>query len=89
MQYISDLVDNAEAARQEKISRLRPHYKRLFQQNKDRIKAYSTFRTAENLFANDRVWNTLERVEDRKTLFDEYVHDLRTAKQVSVDRGGC
>ncbi|KAI5453716.1 U1 snRNP protein [Naganishia albida] len=79
--YTSDLVANAEAARQEKISRLRPHYKKLFQQNKDKIKAYSTFRTAENLFANDRIWNALERVEDRKTLFDEYVHDLRTAKQ--------
>jgi hypothetical protein len=81
-QYVSDLVANAEAARQEKITRLRPHFKKLFQQNKDRIKAYSTFRTAEKLFENDRVWNSLERAEDRKTLFDEYVHDLKTAKQV-------
>lgn len=81
-QYVSDLVANAEAARQEKIARLRPHFKKLFQQNKDRIKYYSTFRTAEKLFEHDRVWNSLERADDRKTLFDEYVHDLKTAKQV-------
>ncbi|KAJ9092221.1 hypothetical protein QFC19_008758 [Naganishia cerealis] len=79
--YISDLVANAEAIKQEKINRLRPHFKRLFQQNKDRIKYYSTFKTAEQLFAHDRVWNSLENAEDRKALFDEHVNGLKTAKQ--------
>lgn len=81
-QYIADLIANAEAARQEKIARLRPHYQKLFKQNRDRIKYYSTFRTAEKVFEDDRVWKSLERAEDRRTLFDEYVHDLKTAKQV-------
>ncbi|GHJ83823.1 hypothetical protein NliqN6_0225 [Naganishia liquefaciens] len=79
--YIADLVANAEAARQAKIARLRPHFTKLFKQHRDRIKYYSTFRTAEKLFEHDRVWMSLERAEDRRTLFEEYVQELKTAKQ--------
>ncbi|KAJ9120055.1 hypothetical protein QFC22_002952 [Naganishia vaughanmartiniae] len=79
--YTADLVANAEAIKQEKVDRLRPHFKKLFQQHRDQIKYFSTFRTAERLFENDRVWNSLEDVQDRRALFEEYVNGLKTAKQ--------
>ncbi|KAJ9103772.1 hypothetical protein QFC21_002234 [Naganishia friedmannii] len=79
--YTADLVANAEAIKQEKVNRLRPHFKKLFQQHRDQIKYFSTFKTAERLFENDRVWNSLDDMEDRRALFEEYVNGLKTAKQ--------
>lgn len=74
--YIHDLKANQAAIRQAKLDRLRPYIRKLLSSH-PRIKAYSTFKTAESLFENNKYWKEIKQEEDRRKLFEEYVGELR------------
>jgi hypothetical protein len=51
--------------------------------NSGRIRSYSTFKTAEQLFAKQRPWSEISDEGERRFFFDEYVGGLRAAEEVS------
>jgi hypothetical protein len=48
------------------------------------IKAWTSFRTAEERFRHEKYWKDLEAEDERRQLFDEYIHDLQRKEKVSV-----
>lgn len=77
--YQQDLIATRQTREREKLERLRPQVRKLFAAGGGRVKGYTTFKTAETMFAGNRVWTSL-RVDDRRRLLDEYTAELRRAK---------
>lgn len=87
--YQQELVNTRQSREKEKLERLRPQVRKLFAAGGGgggggsgggaRVKPYTTFKTAESMFAGNRVWTSL-RVEDRRKLLEEYTGELRRTK---------
>lgn len=58
-----------------RIAKLRPTLIKLFV-NSGYIKPYSTIKTADRVFARERIWRDT-KPEERRMILDEYVSDLR------------
>ncbi|KAG8953364.1 hypothetical protein FRC03_011795 [Tulasnella sp. 419] len=78
--YNDDIKAKAAEEREHRLNKLRPNFKNLLSGNPN-IHYYSTFKTAERLFANSSVWNSAKIEEERKILFEEYVAELKTREQ--------
>jgi hypothetical protein len=49
------------------------------------IRYYTTFPTAEKLFAKVPAWNAAKIEEERKIIFEEFVEELKNAETVRLD----
>ncbi len=52
--------------------------------NSSKIRSYSTFKTAEQLFSRQKPWSEIPDEGERRLLFDEYVGGLKTVEEVRV-----
>jgi len=48
------------------------------------VKHYTTFRTADKLFAQHPAWMAVKIEEERRTLFDEHINELKQIDIVSL-----
>lgn len=83
-QYNDDIKAKAAEERENRLNRLRPNFRNLLSGNPN-IHYYSTFKTAEKVFAHNPTWNAAKYGEERKILFEEHINDLKTQEQVSGD----
>ncbi|KIS00130.1 pre-mRNA-processing factor 40 [Cryptococcus deuterogattii 2001/935-1] len=73
--YTNGILDERRAAKDARISRLRPIFHKMFAKS-GVIKSYSTLKTADRAFGRDRYWQEAFP-EERMLLLDEYTSKLR------------
>ena len=81
--YINNLISNREQIRKERLDRFRPYIHRLMTRSSKYIKAWTSFRTAEERFRHEKYWKDLEAEDERRQLFDEYIHDLQRKEKAA------
>ncbi|WWC64207.1 uncharacterized protein I303_106815 [Kwoniella dejecticola CBS 10117] len=79
--HINSILDTRRQAKQLRISKLRPIFHKLFS-NSAEIKSYSTMKTADQVFANNKYWREAQ-FDERALILDEYVDDLRRMEESS------
>lgn len=85
LQYVNNLIANREQIRKDRLDRFRPYIHRLMARNTKHIKSWTSFRTADERFQGERYWKDIDAEDERRQLFDEFVHDMRKKEQVSRD----
>ncbi|WWC91393.1 uncharacterized protein L201_006337 [Kwoniella dendrophila CBS 6074] len=77
--HINSIHESRRQAKQLRISKLRPIFHKLFASSSE-IKSYSTMKTAERVFQNNRYWREAQ-YDERALILDEYVDDLRRMEE--------
>ncbi|KAF9511238.1 hypothetical protein BS47DRAFT_1377241 [Hydnum rufescens UP504] len=79
--FVSAIQQKEKDEREARLNKGRPGMKTLLAGN-PQVQHYTTFRTADKLFAQHPSWMAVKNPEERKILFDEHVGDLK-AQQTS------
>ncbi|WVW79085.1 hypothetical protein I302_101049 [Kwoniella bestiolae CBS 10118] len=79
--HINTILETRRQAKQLRISKLRPVFHKLFASSPE-IKSYSTMKTAEKVFENNRYWREAQ-FDERAMILEEYVDDLRRIEETA------
>ncbi|WWC73273.1 uncharacterized protein I206_107239 [Kwoniella pini CBS 10737] len=79
--HINSILDARRQVKQLRISKLRPVFHKLFS-NSVHIKSYSTMKTADQVFANNKYWREAQ-FDERALILEEYVDDLKRMEQAN------
>ena len=83
VQYADGLKAKEQEERDARLSKLRPSLRNMLKGNPN-VFHYTTFATADKVFAQHPIWQQAKIEAERKLVFDEYVAEL---KQREVVRG--
>lgn len=81
-QYVQDLKAKEAEEKEYRMNKLRPGFKALLSGNPN-IVHYTTFKTADKLFAQHPTWGNA-RPEERKELFNDHMEELKQRQLVRV-----
>ncbi|KAJ1306567.1 hypothetical protein OPQ81_007568 [Rhizoctonia solani] len=79
--YVEAIKAKEKEERDARIAKARPGIRTLLTNSRD-IHYYTTFPTAEKLFAKVSAWNAAKIEEERKIIFDEFVDELKNAETI-------
>ncbi|CAE6369167.1 unnamed protein product [Rhizoctonia solani] len=79
--FVEAIKAKEKEERDARIAKARPGIRNLLTNSKD-IHYYTTFPTAEKLFAKVSTWNAAKIEEERKIIFDEFVDELKNAETI-------
>ncbi|CCL99684.1 uncharacterized protein FIBRA_01705 [Fibroporia radiculosa] len=74
--YIDAIKTKAHEEREARLSKLRPAIRNMLKGNPN-VFHYSTFATADKLFAQHPIWQQAKIEAERKLIFEEYVAELK------------
>lgn len=77
--YTSGLVEERRKAKEDRITRLRPIFFKMFEKH-PAIKPYSTMKTAQAVFARDANWQEAE-LDERHMILEEWTTEKRSAAE--------
>ena len=83
MQYVNGLKQKEQEERDARLSKLRPAIRNMLRGNPN-VFHYTTFGTADKLFAQHPIWQQARITEERKLIFEEYVQELKNKEVVSL-----
>jgi pre-mRNA-processing factor 40 len=69
--------------REARLSKIRPAIRNMLKGNPN-VFHYSTFATADKLFAQHPIWQQARMESERKLIFEEYVSELRQREVVCL-----
>ncbi|KAG8746212.1 hypothetical protein FRC10_005728, partial [Ceratobasidium sp. 414] len=79
--YVEAIKTKEKEDRDARIAKARPGIRKLLTESKD-VLYYTTFPTAEKLFARVSAWNAAKIEDERKTIFEEFVEELKNAETI-------
>ncbi|RXW23051.1 hypothetical protein EST38_g2826 [Candolleomyces aberdarensis] len=82
--YVNGLKAKEQEEKEARLSKLRPALKNMLKGNPN-VFHYSTFQTADKLFAQHPIWQQARIEAERRLLFDEYIQELKN-KEVQETR---
>ncbi|KAH6916046.1 pre-mRNA-processing protein prp40 [Coprinopsis sp. MPI-PUGE-AT-0042] len=82
--YVNGLKQKEQEERDARLSKLRPAIRNMLKGNPN-VFHYTTFGTADKLFAQHPIWQQARITEERRLIFDEYVQELKN-KEVQEQR---
>lgn len=82
IQFIADAKAKQSEEKESRLRRIRGPFRSLLSDH-PAIYSYSTFKTAEVLFAGNSIWLQAKGEEERRALFDEYIAELKQKELVS------
>ncbi|KAJ2934019.1 hypothetical protein H1R20_g3064, partial [Candolleomyces eurysporus] len=82
--YVNGLKAKEQEEKEARLSKLRPALRNMLKGNPN-VFHYSTFQTADKLFAQHPIWQQARIEAERRLLFDEYVQELKN-KEVQETR---
>lgn len=86
LQYTDNLRAKEQEERDARLSKLRPAIRNMLKGNPN-VFHYSTFATADKLFAQHPIWQQAKIEAERRLVFEEYVSELKQREVVSsLDR---
>lgn len=77
--YQRKIVDDRLAAKAERMEKLRPALQALFASNRE-IKSWSTIKTANMVFARNRIWESAKE-DEREPILEAYTRDMRLREE--------
>ena len=80
-QYTENLKAKEQEEREARLSKLRPAIRNMLKGNPN-VFHYTTFATADKLFAQHPIWAQAKIEAERKLIFDEYVAELKQREMV-------
>ncbi|CAE6462005.1 unnamed protein product [Rhizoctonia solani] len=79
--FVEAIKAKEKDERDARIAKARPGIRNLLTNSRD-IRYYTTFPTAEKLFAKVPAWNAAKIEEERKIIFEEFVEELKNAETI-------
>lgn len=79
--YTNSLKVKEQEEREARLAKLRPAIRNMLKGNPN-VFYYSTFKTADKLFANHPIWQQAKLEAERKLIFEEYVAELKEREVV-------
>ncbi|KAG9077640.1 hypothetical protein FRC06_008795 [Ceratobasidium sp. 370] len=79
--YVEAIKTKEREERDARIAKARPGIRKLLTDSKD-VFYYTTFPTAEKLFAKVPAWNAAKIEDERKTIFEEFLEELKNAETI-------
>ena len=81
LQYTDNLRAKEQEERDARLSKLRPAIRNMLKGNPN-VFHYSTFATADKLFAQHPIWQQAKIEAERRLIFEEYVAELKQREVV-------
>jgi len=81
LQYTNGLKVKEQEEKEARLSKLRPAIRNMLKGNPS-VFHYSTFKTADRLFAQHPIWQQAKFEAERKLIFEEYVAELKEREVV-------
>ena len=81
LQYTNGLKVKEQEEKEARLSKLRPAIRNMLRGNPS-VFHYSTFKTADRLFAQHPIWQQAKIEAERKLIFEEYVAELKEREVV-------
>lgn len=81
LQFTDGLKAKEQEEREARLSKLRPAIRNMLKGNPN-VFHYTTFATADKLFAQHPIWQQAKVEAERKLIFEEYVAELRQREMV-------
>lgn len=81
LQYTDALRAKEQEERDARLSKLRPAVRNMLKGNPN-VFHYTTFTTADKLFAQHPIWQQAKIEAERRLIFEEYVAELRQREMV-------
>lgn len=82
-QYTEGLKAKEQEEREARLAKIRPAIRNMLKGNPN-VFQYSTFPTADKLFAQHPIWQQARIESERKLIFEEYVGELKQREVVCV-----
>jgi len=82
-QYTEGLKAKEQEEREARLAKIRPAIRNMLKGNPN-VFPYSTFPTADKLFAQHPIWQQARIESERKLIFEEYVSELKQREVVRV-----
>jgi pre-mRNA-processing factor 40 len=82
-QYTEGLKAKEQEEREARLAKIRPAIRNMLKGNPN-VFHYSTFPTADRLFAQHPIWQQARIESERKLIFEEYVSELKQREVVCV-----
>ena len=82
-QYTEGLKAKEQEEREARLAKIRPAIRNMLKGNPN-VFHYTTFSTADRLFAQHPIWQQARVESERKLIFDEYVAELKQREVVRV-----
>lgn len=79
--YVDGLKAKEQEEREARLAKLRPALRNMLKGN-PQVFHYSTFATADKLFAQHPIWQQAKIEAERKLIFEEYVTELKQREMV-------
>lgn len=83
LQYVDALKAKEIEEREARLGKLRPALRNMLKGNPN-VFHYTTFATADRLFAQHPIWQQAKIEAERKLIFEEYVAELKQREVVRV-----
>ena len=80
-QYTEGLKAKEQEEREARLAKIRPAIRNMLKGNPN-VFQYSTFPTADKLFAQHPIWQQARIESERKLIFEEYVSELKQREVV-------
>ena len=81
IQYTNGLRAKEQEEKEARLAKLRPAVRNMLRGNPN-VFHYSTFRTADKLFAQHPIWQQARIESERRLIFEEYVAELKQREMV-------
>jgi pre-mRNA-processing factor 40 len=82
IQFTEELRTKEQAEKDARLAKLRPMLRNMLKGNPS-VYPYTTFGTADKVFAQHPIWQQAKIEAERKLIFEEYVEELRQKEIVS------
>ena len=82
-QYTEGLKAKEQEEREARLAKIRPAIRNMLKGNPN-VFHYTTFSTADRLFAQHPIWQQARVESERKLIFDEYVAELKQREVVRL-----
>lgn len=82
-QYVDNLKQKEIEEKEARLAKLRPAIRNMLRGNPN-VFHYTTFATADRLFAQHPIWQQAKIESERKLVFEEYVTELKQREVVSI-----
>ncbi|QRV73843.1 pre-mRNA-processing protein prp40 [Ceratobasidium sp. AG-Ba] len=79
--YVEAIKAKEKEERDARIAKARPGIRKLLTESKD-IFYYTTFPTADKLFAKVSAWNAAKIEDERKAIFEEFIEEMKNAETI-------
>jgi len=82
-QYTEGLKAKEQEERDARLAKIRPAVRNMLKGNPN-VFSYTTFSTADKLFAKHPIWQQARIESERKLIFEEYVSEMKQREVVCV-----